>query len=277
MSKDTASEVSLLNGQMPSESITRENGASSSLPCANIPEDISEAIDPDWITQLLHEYHPDYDGKVFVVKMTSRWGSTKPVFFLPSDLYDKKSLNKLTNELVNRGRFIPDEADALIKYVDYMKVAGPGMITPDDGSYKQHIMQTTDLSDEVDSEECYRQIVEYILDNGSVFPSQENNGFDDKWCHGAYLDSDKSIKKFGENAYAFVPSHLQSLLDIPNRKLFGAVLDELVKQGRLYSGGGKNPRKDIVVPLSIMVSKKVYVFTIDPSVLMKGVESNEQN
>lgn len=255
----------VLNGKLPSkEPDTQFNVEGGRLPYAVIPKEIMEVIDPDWAVQILLEEHPDHEGKVFIIKMTSKWGSTKPIFFLPSDLYDKKSLNKIIKELVNRGRFVPEEVQALVEYVDCLKVAGPGMIATDDGSYMQYIMETSDSVEGDIVDKVYNTIIEHVLDNISVFPTRKSNGYKKDDCHGAFLDDDASMKKYGGLSVAIIETHMQEIVGIFNTKKLNAVLKELANRGVFHPGASESRRK---VTLAERNVTNVYVFSIDPTIL----------
>ncbi|MCC0567544.1 hypothetical protein [Brevibacillus borstelensis] len=265
-------ELKVLNGELPSSEVnSQEKAEGSRPPFAVIPADVREAIDPDWDVQILLEVDPNHDGKVFVIKMTSKWGATNPVFFLPSDLYDKKSQQKLIKELVNRGRFHPDEIQALINYVDYLKVAGPGMITPDDGSYKQHIKEISGSVEGNLSDECYNSVLEHVTENVTVFPTRTTNGYKKDCCHGVLLDDDNSLKKYGGLTVAIVSKHMRDIVGIHNTKKLNAILCELARKGVFHPGSHENRKS---VTLAEREVDHAYVFSIDPSLLPEGVLKN---
>ncbi|GIO35722.1 hypothetical protein J41TS12_05830 [Paenibacillus antibioticophila] len=259
----------VLNGELPSSTPgVQPKVRGGSYPSARIPEDVRKEIDPDWGVQILLEEHPEYDGKVFVIKMTSKWGPTEPIFFLPSDLYDSKGQKKIIKELVNKGRFIPDEIQALVEYVDCLKVTGPGVITIDDGSYKQYILETSDSVEGEIVDKVYKLIVDYVVDNISVFPTRKSNGFRKEDCHGAFLDDTVSMRKYGGLTVAIIETRMQEIVGIRNTKKLNAVLKELANRGVFHPGESESRKK---VTLAERIVVNVYIFSIDQSLLPKEV------
>ncbi|MFD2658846.1 hypothetical protein [Paenibacillus thailandensis] len=260
------------------ENVTVKNGV---LPSADevvvkesvIPAGLREVVEEKLEVEVLHVEHPDYDGKIFIAKLTSVWGESKPMFFPLGDLIDKKKKENVIIQLVNRTFFDPDkDFEFLYEYIKCLIRAK--LYKTYDEKYQQYLSETEDLSENEDSLEYYKLLVEYIEENSTVFPKRSSGLFEKNWCHGVYLDKPEQVKKFGKNAYAVIPEHLREIFQIPYTNKYGAVLDDLVKKGLLYCGGGKKARKDIVVSLSDRVSMKAYVFTIDPSVLVEEGRRN---
>ncbi|GMK39038.1 hypothetical protein PCCS19_20920 [Paenibacillus sp. CCS19] len=258
----------VLSGKLPSEEGTVIADSGDGIPKVNIPESIRESIENDWDVEILLEEHPEYEGKVFVIKMKSTGGTTKPVFFLPSDLYDQKSQKKIIRELVNRGRFVPDEIQALIEYVDCLKVAGPTVISTDNGHYKQHIAETSDSVDANTVEKVYNMIIEHVIDNRSVFPDRSCNSFKKDDCHGAILDDRAARKKYGGLTVAIVETHLQEIVGVRNTKMLNAVLNELANRGLYHLGASETRRKVTLAERCVM---NAHVFKIEESLLLEGV------
>lgn len=258
----------VLSGKLPPEERTVIVDSGDDLPKVEIPEDVCKNIEGDWNVEILLEEHPEYEGKVFVIKMQSTGGTTKPVFFLPSDLYDQKSQKKIIRELVNRGRFVPDEIQALIEYVDCLKVAGPTVISTDNGNYKQHIAETSDCVEVNTVEQVYTMIIEHVIDNRSIFPNRSSNGFKKDDCHGAILDDKGSINKYGGYTVALVETYLQGIVGIRNTKKLNAVLNELANRGLFFPGGSETRRQ---VTLAERKVTNAYVFKIEESLLQEGV------
>ncbi|KZO00428.1 hypothetical protein [Pseudobacillus badius] len=249
--------------QSEKQQVKVKNGA---LPPKDIqfPASIKEVVETDWKVALLLEEHPDFTGKVYIAKFTSKWGNTDTIYCVFSDLFDKKKQRELTKELVNRGRFHPDELQAFIQYLDCLKVTEQ-TISNDEG-YKQHILGTTELTNIDEAEKVYRAIVEHALENESVFPSKDLGGYRDEH-DGVRLDQPKEVAKYGEYAIAFEASKLRDLLEVTNTKKFNAILGDLAKKGVFFPGSSENRKK---ITLRTGYAPHCYIFKIDESVLTKG-------
>ncbi|UGB29972.1 hypothetical protein [Metabacillus sp. B2-18] len=250
-----------MGNQAVKEQVIVKNGV---LPPQDIqfPTDIKKAVESDWKVELLLEEHPDYEGKVSIVKMTSKWGDTSPTYRLFSDFHDKKEQKELTKELVNKGVFYPDELPAFIKYVNCLKRAE--LITSNDRGYKQHILGTSELKNKAEADRVYHTIVEHVIENGSAFPAK-----------GEYKDENDGVRftderdkaKYGEYSIAFEAKKLGELLEIKNKIKMNSILGELAIRGVLFPGSSENRKK---VTLRQGNARHSYIFKIDESVLTKG-------
>lgn len=252
MSKNQSAknQVKVKNGVLPQRDIQFPNGI--------------KEVETDWKVELLLEEHPEFTGNVYIAKFTSKWGNTNPIYCLCSDLYCKKKQKELIRELVNRGRFHPDELEAFIQYVDCLKVAE--LITSNDEGYKQHILGTTELTNNDEAENVYRAIVEHAIENESVFPSKTLGGYRAEH-DGVRLDQPKEEAKYGEYAIAFEASKLRDLLEVNNTKRLNAILGDLAKRGLFFPGSSENRKK---VTLRTGYATHCYIFKIDESVLSEG-------
>lgn len=241
--------VAIKNGVLPSHD-------------AKFPEDIAKVVELDWKVELLLEEHPSSDGEVFIAKMTSKYGQTKPIYCICSDFLDKKKKDILTSNLVNRGRFHPDELPAFIQYVDCLKVSGQ-YIKNDEG-YKEHITETTELKNEDEAEKVYRAIVEHAIENESVFP---NKGEYKNGCDGIRFTAECELERYGNYSIAFEASKFRDLIDIPNTKKVNSILSYLASKRLFFPGSNENRKK---VTLETGYAHHCYIFKIDTSVLAKG-------
>jgi hypothetical protein len=238
-----------------------------------IPQGLRDVVEEKLEVDVLHVEHPGYDGKIFMSKLTSVWGESKPMFFPLGDLIDKKKKENVIIQLVNRTIFDPEkDFEFLLEYIKCI-IRAKQYKTYDE-SYQQYLSETENLSENEDSLEYYKLLVEYIEENNKVFPERSSNGFQKDWCHGVRLDKPDQVKKFGKNAYAIIPEYLREIFQVPYTNKYGAILDDLVKKGLLYCGGGIKPRKDIMVSFSDILSMKAYVFTIGPSDKIEGGHEN---
>ena len=125
------------------------------------PKGLREMVEENLQVELLHVEYPNYDGKIFVPKITSVWGESKPVFFPLSDLIDKKKREQVVIQLVNRGIFDPErDFEPLLEYIRCLIRAG--LYKTHDTAFQHYISETEDLSENEDSLEYYKLVVEYI-------------------------------------------------------------------------------------------------------------------
>jgi hypothetical protein len=250
MSKNqsVSEQVNVKNGELPPKDF-------------NFPKS-KETVEADWKVELLLEQHPEFEGDVYIAKMTSKWGGTKSVYCLCSDFFDKKRQKELTKDLVNRGRFHPDELPAFIEYVDCLKVTG--IFTTNDEGYKQHIMETCELGNSDEADKVYKAIVEHVIENDSAFP--DKSSFRDE-NDGVRFTDDKEKVKYGEYSIAFEAQKLSELIEIKNTKKLNAILGNLAKKGVFFPGSSENRKK---VTLREGNARHSYIFKIDESVLLKG-------
>ncbi|MFG6497274.1 hypothetical protein P8610_18065 [Fictibacillus sp. UD] len=234
------------------------------LPLRDIqfPSGIKDAVETDWKVEILLEEHPEFTGNVFIAKFTSKRGRTNPIYCLCSDLYDKKKQKELIRELVNRGRFYPDELEAFIQYVDCLKVAG--LIISNDEGYKQHILGTTELTNFDEANNVYRAIVEHAIENNSAFPDKGN--FREEYDGIRFTDAIDKLK-YGEYSIAFEAKKFRELIDMPNTKIVNAILADLANRSLFFPGSFENRKK---VTLRAGYAPHCYIFKIDDSVLSQG-------
>ncbi|MBG9456041.1 hypothetical protein ABE61_18835 [Lysinibacillus sphaericus] len=227
--------------------------------------DIQERVEEYWKVELLLEWHPEYDEKIYVVKMTSKLGGTNSIFCLCSDLYDTKIQKELTKELVNKGVFYPDELPAFRMYIDSLKAAK--QYTSNDEGYKHYILKVSGANND-EAEKAYRTIVEHAIENESVFP--DKGQYNEKNDGIRFID-EKDKARYGDHAIAFEAKKLGELLEINNTKKLHAILGVLKEKGVFFPGAYENRRK---VVLREGYSRHTYIFKIDKSILTQGVCKN---
>lgn len=242
-------QVKVKNGVLPPKDI-------------QFPDGIKEAVESDWKVELLLEEHPEFIGKVYVAKFTSKCGRTGSIYCLCSDLYDKKRQKELIRELVNKGRFRPDELQAFIQYLDFLKIAEK-TISNDDG-YKQHILGTTELTNNDEAIKVYKAIVEHAIENESAFPDKDN--YIDV-CDGIRYKEERDKAKYGEFSIAFEAKKFRDLINMQNNIKVNGILGELAKRGLFFPGSSENRKK---VTLRTGYVPHCYIFKIDESVLTQG-------
>jgi hypothetical protein len=249
------------SNQSEKQQVKVKNGA---LPPKDIqfPENIKKTVEADWRVELLLEEHPEYTGRIYIAKFTSRRGNTDTIYCVFSDLFDKKKQKELIKELVNRGRFHPDELQAFIQYLDCLKVTDQ-TISNDEG-YKQHILGTTKLTNNDEAEKVYRAIVEHAIENESAFPDKDKYKND---CDGLRFIGEREKAKYGEHSIAFEAQKFRDLINIPNNKKVNAILRDLAIKGVFFPGTSENRKKVVLLEGH---TSNCYIFKIDESVLAQG-------
>ncbi|GEM_PF-7053460 len=223
---------------------------------SDIPDDIRNSIEKEWELKILFAHHPNFNRKVYIVKMINKY-SHQFIFIPTQDLHNKKKVTGIVEELNGIGSFKLTQVDDLSEYVDFLKGDPNSPVLSSDEDYEFDIEGVSKESIEEVAAKYYQLIKECIAFHPEFFPDDSDYNFDNESHIGARL----TTKKYGDYTHAIFPGFLQDFWDVNTRQQ-KAIKTVWVKQGLMYHGWGNKSRRDVHVTLNNK-SIKMYVMKFD--------------
>lgn len=220
--------------------------------------DLINPVEALWNIELLYGKHYQYSELTYGLHMQTKLVGGASRCYLVINLVE--DFDRILKELSVFGAIERAELLRVIDYAKQLKIRGVYRPVPD-------LMPFIDgKSDGGEGQELYRNVVDYIVENPSLFPTVSSGLYSSTQSLGVVLDTESYKRKFGESVVGVSSDALYEILELENgnSKRLVEITRSWQQAGWLVKKSNQSRLQEAIRPIADVAEvRRFYLLRID--------------